>query len=64
MKDPSELECMTQDEIDAFKEEIHDIVKSFTKNEIVSVKGMVLPPMFTFNVLKLSYMILLSDYNS
>lgn len=28
-------------------------VKSITKNELVSVKSMILPPTFTFNVLKL-----------
>lgn len=31
---------------------------SFTKNELVSVKSMILPPMFTFNVLKLVQMML------
>jgi hypothetical protein len=28
-----------------------------TKNELTSIKGMILPPMFTFNVLKLIKMI-------
>ena len=38
--------------------EIQQILDSFHKNEIVSVKSMVLPPMFTFNVLKLVFIIL------
>lgn len=57
MKDPEELECLSEEEIAGTQEEIEAILAGLTKNEIVSIKGMILPPMFTFNVLKLIMML-------
>lgn len=53
MKHPEELQCLSHEEIESVKQDMNTTAKSITKNELVSVKSMILPPTFTFNVLKL-----------
>jgi hypothetical protein len=64
MKEPSELECLTLDEINATQADIDDIMVSLTKSDIGSLKNIGLPPTFTLNVLTLSFMILFREESS
>ena len=58
MKDPEEFVCLSTEDIDFLKSGMRSVAESLNKNEIVSVKSMILPPMFTFNVLRIMMVIL------
>ena len=52
-----ELELLGCEELARIEGEGQDALKLIKRNEILSVKGMVLPPMFSFNVLKLALLL-------
>lgn len=58
MKDPEDFVCLSTEDIDLLKSGMRTVVESLNKNEIVSVKSMILPPMFTFNVLRIMMVIM------